>query len=303
MKIRAVSDLHVDINRRAPLHIDDDMFTIVAGDVSGNPDEIVKWVKSNLKHGAFVSGNHDVYDADMPIEDIKQMLAREFPASNDVTYFDNDIGVVSKQIDDNVILVADVMYTDYKLNVWTGKVDDNAVKANISYADPWLNMRGGMNDFNHGKTRKVYPGRNDSTYKTGRLVPEFYAEHFAKAFDAINNVVESNKDKDIILMTHHCLSPRCIAGDYVDDRLNASYVSDKTEWLHAHPNIKIVVSGHVHEPKFFTEGTAKYILNPLGYYTYYDFKGKDTFKFDDVIIDTSDWSVENVKDGLVCSKV
>lgn len=304
MKIRVVSDLHIDINNAAPLHLDDDVFTLVAGDVAGNPDLIVKWMRANVKHGAFVSGNHDVYETDLPIEDIKVNLSQAFPVSGDVVYFDNDAGVVSKEIDDNVLLVADVMYTDYQFNTFTYQSSPDNVRRNIEAADPALNFHmTGMNDFNYGITRKLFKGRNDKgTGKGWRLVPEWCLEHFNRAFKAVDEVVSSNPSKDIILMTHHCLSPKCISSEYSRDSLNASYVSDKTEWIHAHPNIKVIVSGHIHSKQMFEEGTAKYVMNPLGYYAYYA-RSTSTFKFDDVIIDTSDWSVERVKDGLVCSKV
>jgi len=301
MKIRAVSDLHIDINRRAPLKLSDDVFTIVGGDICGRPEDAVEWVKKNMKRGAFISGNHDVYDTDMPIEDIKKMFADEFPAGGDVTYLDNDIGCITKDLGENVLLIGDVMYTDYSLKSGRWPGSDDVVEANMKLADPYRNFStGGMNDFNYGMCLKHFPGKNDRVRfnNARRLVPEYYLEHFKAAFEAVNEAVEKNADKDIILMTHHCLSTKCISPEYVNDSLNASYVTDKSEWILGHPNIKAIVSGHVHHKDEFNVGSTLYIMNPLGYYCWE--VPLSTFDLDDCIIDTSTWTAEWKRNALKC---
>lgn len=97
MKIRLISDLHCDINHNYPLDLHsvgyDDVFTFVAGDVSGSPKSAARWLRDNISYGAFVSGNHDVYDSDLSIEEIKKFFAEQFPASSNVTYLDYEVGV------------------------------------------------------------------------------------------------------------------------------------------------------------------------------------------------------------------
>lgn len=302
MKIRAVSDLHIDINRRAPLRLSDDVFTVVAGDICGSPEGTAKWAESNIKHGAFISGNHDVYDASMPIESIKSMLSLKFPESGEVTYLDNDIGCISKEIGENVLLIGDVMYTDYSFKCGRSLYSNDPVNDNMYMADPVRNFsRGGMNDFNYGLCMKHFPGKNDRVCGADgshRLVPEYYLEHFISAFEAVNELVEKNPSKDIILVTHHCLSKKCISSDYVSDRLNASYVTDKDEWILAHPNIKAIVSGHVHHKAEFKVGDTLYVMNPLGYYCWE--RHDKTFELDDCLIDTSTWTAEWKRNALKC---
>jgi len=301
MKIRLISDLHLDINADYELDFKaeglDDVFTIVAGDICGSPAKAVQWLKNNISRGAFVSGNHDVYDTDMPIEDIKQMFAREFPFTGDVTYFDNEVGVISKEIGDNVLLVADVMYTDYTFPVWN-KNPNGLVKNNMYLADSWRNGRYGMNDFNYGKCKKTWAGINDKdSRRENRLVPEYYLEHHERAFKAVTDVIESNEGKDIILATHHCLSPKCIDSEHEDSSVVASYVSDKEDWIKAHPDLKCVCSGHIHARKSFMVGNALYVMNPLGYcrdhFTQWSNESKSYVPWTpDCIIDTDTWTVE-----------
>ena len=48
MKIRVLSDLHVDLNERYPLELDNkEIFTIVAGDTANNVDTSIDWIQKN----------------------------------------------------------------------------------------------------------------------------------------------------------------------------------------------------------------------------------------------------------------
>ena len=61
MQIRVLSDIHIDINENYPIpEFEDDVFTIVAGDISGDPVVSSYWIEDNIKHGVFVHGNHDL---------------------------------------------------------------------------------------------------------------------------------------------------------------------------------------------------------------------------------------------------
>ena len=65
MKFRVLSDLHIDVNRDYDFFMserDKGMFTVLAGDTSGDPLKTRQWIEQNLKEGVFVSGNHLVYN-------------------------------------------------------------------------------------------------------------------------------------------------------------------------------------------------------------------------------------------------
>lgn len=307
MKIRLISDLHIDINHNYPLDLhkdgNDDVYTLVAGDVCGSPELAAKWLKKNIHQGAFISGNHDVYDTNMSIEEVKDYYHRKFPENGNVVYFDNDVGVISKEIADGILLVADVLYTDYMLPIqWSNASGDQS--RNMVLADPWRQRNGGMNDFNYGTCKVNYAGLNDTKPRSAmrndvwRLVPQWYLAHHEKAFAKITEAIEANKDKQVILMAHHGLSPLCIDSNYHEnDFLDASYVSDKTEWIKAHPNLKCIVSGHIHCRKKFYVGDCLYVMNALGYcdrhLSQYDRETKEWKCWTpDCFIDTSSWNVE-----------
>lgn len=284
MKLRIISDLHLDVNDRYPVEIPKktrDVFTLIAGDISGDPFKTsIPWIRENIQRGAIVAGNHLVYNrSGLPLEDLKEEMHKAFPLDSDITFFDDDVGVVEKDISENVLLLADVMYTDYQLPVcWrdSERSKEETILANMKSASPRFG-RSYLNDFIHGKTRWK-PGKDSIFFddpssfyarKDGfaTLCPEYYLRHHERIWKKMQEIVEKNPEKDIIIMTHHCLSERCISSEYVDDILNASYVSKKDDWIAAHKNIRLIVSGHVHHRTSFKVGNALYVTNPLGYCT------------------------------------
>ena len=280
MKIRLISDLHIDVNEGYDVKLDDnDVYTLIAGDICGTVDDTIKWLGSNVRRGAFCAGNHIVYDPEAPhaevktpIEDLKAKLHKKFPLDGDITFFDEEVGVIQKEICPNVLLVADVMYTDYKLRIKDINPKGD-VQKNMQMAEPkWGHSY--LNDFVFGYTRQeMYKKESwdDGTSRYGtpkgiwHLRPKYYLDHHIRAWKKVVEIVESNPDKSIILMTHHCLSKKCISSDYTNDTLNASYVSNKEAWIRKHPNIKLILSGHVHHRAHFNVGSTLYVLNPLGY--------------------------------------
>ena len=55
--------------------------------------------------------------------------------------------------------------------------------------------------------------------------------------------------------------------EYVKSKINASYVSNLEDWIDTMPNIRLVLSGHVHCRKDLTIGknNTRYIINACGY--------------------------------------
>lgn len=353
-KFRVISDLHLDINHRYPFSIEDkDTFTLVAGDVSGEPvmvdykcsgtgivgkvvdcgkvcpffgkntvnakivydsasncwkygkkpvttadsgleitfsginsdgprhgdeislhiDSAERWLRKNVTNGLFIAGNHLVYNRmGISIEEHKRRLAEKFPLESNLTFLDNSIGVMSKEVD-GILFIGSTLYTDYKLPVESNRdmkmTEQQTIEFNKRMAAPKMSG-GGLNDFNFGRTEEPtynkawsMEGDSDLSY----ITPTNYERFFARTFSAIKEIVEKdeNKDKDVVLLTHHCPSPKCIDCVYVDSPLNASYVSNLEDFIVSHGNIKCWVCGHVHHRANFLVGQCRIVMNPLGY--------------------------------------
>lgn len=262
MKIRIMSDLHLSLNEKYHLELKkDDIYTLIAGDLGPDYKQNVKWIKNNISKGAFISGNHDAYTHDnTPIEDVKEFYHKKFPIDSDITYFDNDVGVISKDLDDKTILVADVLYTDftYPCFHYDSELKENELqKRNMRRVTP--KMSGSyMNDFMFFTRNGKYSNGKNCIHGGGLyyIKPEMYVEHFNNTFSKITDIIEHNTDKDIILMTHHCLSPKCQTPSFDHRELNSAYITNKEKWILDHPNIRMVVSGHIHNVRDFKIGNT-----------------------------------------------
>lgn len=272
MKIRVLSDLHVDVNDlysdHQPLKLNDDTFTIIAGDTAGSPEIAIDWIQQNVQKGLVISGNHIVYSGDKrPIQDLKQDMARAFPKEAPVTYLDQMTGVMSKEID-GILFVGTTLYTDYALS--PDILAENAMR----YAG---SKSFGVNDFRFGYTKiqdKVRP-----------IIPPDYRRWFIESKKEMTRIIEANPNKEVVVITHHCPSIRCCVNDW--ELLNPSYASNLENFIKEHPNIKLWIAGHVHQRKNFKIGNCLVLMNPKGYAFEWEDRGFNPNTF----VETKDWSV------------
>lgn len=285
-KIRIISDLHIDINKDYPLEYQDDIFTIVCGDICGDYKQAYKWINKNIKRGILVCGNHIVYnDYAKTILSIKQYLSKKFPVDNEVTLLENEVGVISKVVD-RILFVGSCMYTDYRLPI-VGVKKEN--EKDVISINKW-NGSYSMNDFNFGikvKTKSLIR----------YLTPDDYEEQFYDTLKKMTEVLEENESREVplpvVLITHHPLSARCIAERFKNSKINASFVSDYEEFINRFPSIKLVCSGHVHNSFNFKlddtrEQSALYIVNPRGYIKHGEGKEFNS----QLCVNTKTWKIE-----------
>lgn len=111
MKIRILSDLHLDINQKIPFLLEDkEIFTVLCGDISGNPEQTIEWINQNIKQGVFVEGNHIGYDSQHSIQYIENLLSAEYPTTATVTYLKNGFKMVN-----DIVFVGGILWTDFNL--------------------------------------------------------------------------------------------------------------------------------------------------------------------------------------------
>ena len=239
MKIRVISDIHEDINDRYPLNYNDDTFTIIAGDISGDPVNGVQWIKNNIKYGLFVHGNHLVYNhLGLPIQQLQQIYSNAFPLESDISYLNNQYKIIN-----DIVFIGCCLYTDYKYN--------GTVNSNMRIAEK------GLNDFRWGK---ILEGD-----KIVSLKPYHYLAMFKESYSFIKQTLRKFKNKKCVLITHHCVSPLQIDPKYFTNSLNASFTSDLTKFIEKKKNLALVISGHTHASSDFMIGNTRVVCNPYGY--------------------------------------
>jgi len=260
MKLRIISDLHIDVNNKQPLEYNDDTFTIIAGDISGSPKKSIKWLNNNIKNGLFVAGNHLCYNKERKgLNYHKDLLRAKFPIESSVSFLENEY----KIIDDKVFMGC-TLYTDYKYPCppYYYTQQDNIRKS-----------LGGINDFKWGHYSE-----------NGKLIglhPTHYISEFNRSVEYLENILEQYKDKQCIIITHYAPSEMSIDSKYQGDNLNASYISNLESFVLEHKNISHWIHGHVHCSLDYELGNTRVICNARGY-----IHCGDNYKFDkDLIVE------------------
>lgn len=108
-------------------------------------------------------------------------------------------------------------------------------------------------------------------YETGpggyfrRFTSEKWVQTHCKHRDYIKHVVTQNKDKKVIVVTHHL--PLLNLGDplYHGDPANCYYSSDLSDLILDNPQIKLWVYGHTHYQKDIVVGDTRLMNNCCGY--------------------------------------
>lgn len=272
-KIRIISDLHLDLNKRYPLKLERDVFTVIAGDTSGDPKHGSNWIQRHIKNGVFVSGNHLVYNkSGLTIQELREIYANNFPESKSMTYLEKmtEKGIFYKKVD-GILFVGSTLYTDFRLN---GRYEDNVY---------WSRRR--MNDYHWGLVK------DDRLGTIIKLNPEYLAECFKKTLAAFTEVIErfqkEEPDTPVVVVTHYCPSKKCISEAYLDSEMNASYVSDLEDFITSHPNIRLWACGHIHSQDSFKVGNCLVVMNPRGYVD----RCEDAQFDPELYVDTKNWEL------------
>lgn len=247
MKIRIMSDLHLDVNSNYPLQLpekDKGVFTILAGDTAGEVADGIFWIRDNCPYGVCVAGNHLVYNHyGKTIQNLKEDLKQEFPQTSTMTFLENDY----KQIDNNTIVVGATLYTDFHLDGIPTHIGMRVCKRS-------------MNDYRWG----LYQDNDEIV----GLKPEHYLSMFNESLAYIKKVCEDNPDKQIIVVTHHAPSNQAIMPSYRGSDSNCGYASNLGGFITQHPNIKAWIYGHCHAQTQFKIGDCICINNSRGYVQY-----------------------------------
>ena len=199
-KFRVISDLHLDVNERYPISLNDDVFTVICGDTSGSPTMTIDWIKNNVKHGVGVSGNHLPYNNEhKTLQELREELAKAFPAESMFTYLDCETGVFYKEVD-GILFIGTCMYTNMRVKHQHWNPD----------GDRLINMRGSesnMNDYYWGIKSKSCPFGPDNGYSYKHITAQDYMDWFINAYNKIEKVLEQNEmlesPKPVVLITHH----------------------------------------------------------------------------------------------------
>jgi len=273
MKISLISDLHLDVSGYLDLPGGDVL--IIAGDVCetrsirndfhstktlypiGVPNkefpcsEFFQHECPKYKKVFYVMGNHEHYHNKM--WKTQEELARFMP--DNVTLLENQ----SVEYE-GVVFVGATMWTD------------------MNKQDPLTLAM--IKDYMMDYKLITYKNEKLSTYH--KLRPHDTVDMHLISKRYVKQVVKENADKPVVVITHMGPTFMSVNEKYKHEtHSNGAYVSDLSELILDHPNIKRWVHGHVHDPVHYQVGDTWVHCNPRGYLPYEAENGFDpTFTFE-----------------------
>lgn len=270
MKIKVVSDLHLEFSDINIKNDEDCDVLILSGDIMVAQDlhdhiepvtspyqhqdfaglgrrqaaaqrfrDFLKRCSFQFPHVVYIAGNHEFYNGKFfaGIDYLREECAK-YP---NIYFLERDC----KEID-GVMFVGGTLWTD------------------MNKGDPLTQhaIRDMMNDF-----RII---RNDlAGFRT--LKPADVMERHMKTKGYIKHVVDGVREKQepqarVVVCTHHSPSLQSIHPHYAHDHLmNGGYHSDLSEFILDNPEIVLWTHGHTHHPFDYKVGECRIVCNPRGY--------------------------------------
>ena len=267
MKIKLVSDLHLEFSDCVITNNDNCDVLILGGDIMVAQDlhdhpeppniadqaaiaagtglgrrqekaqrfrDFFKRCSFQFPHVIYIMGNHEFYNGKFyaSIDYMRDEIAK-YP---NIYMLEQDTKII-----DDVVFVGGTLWT------------------NMNRRDP-LTMHaieGMMNDF-----RII---RNDKRSYAAMSALDVAVRH-DRTLAYIKLMLQEHKDKKCVVVGHHTPSFQSMHPMYAHDTLmNGGYHSDLSEFILDHPQIKLWTHGHTHHPFDYVIGETRIVCNPRGY--------------------------------------
>lgn len=241
MKLRIMSDLHLEFSNWTPEKVDCDA-VIVAGD-AWLGTKAIPWLAKHFKGlpVIYIAGNHESYGGDIASD---QANLREEALKSGIRYLERDT-VVLKDGDRKVVFIGTTMWTDFDL---AGTRERSMRIAGSA-----------MNDYYKIK------------YHGARLIPEDTLDMHKTAVEYITEQLSYHTkfaNTATVVVTHHLPSQKSIDNDYRDSEVNPAYASNLEYIMESRFAPNLWIHGHTHRSKDYQVGATRVVCNPRGYVPY-----------------------------------
>ncbi|EIM98417.1 metallophosphoesterase [Paraburkholderia hospita] len=256
MKIRVLSDLHLESDQPEIIpHADADL-VVLAGDIH-NHAEGLRWAAETFDGAVpvvYVPGNHEYYDGEFGA---LEAAMHDAAASVDNVYFLNNATLVDPLGQWRVL--GTTLWTDFDLY---GN-DEESRAASIAAAERvMLDYRGLIQvTWTAGNDSSGQGALQDNTPRNLTPADTIALHRHARAW------LEAELAKPFagktIVVTHHAPHRRSLAERYADDVVSAGFVNDLPSLVRA--PVTLWVHGHTHTAFDYVENGARVVCNPRGY--------------------------------------
>jgi predicted phosphodiesterase len=232
MRLRVLSDLHVDLGALTLPRVDADI-TVLAGDIRAGKSAL-KWIRENFPDHpvVYVMGNHEFYGGAIPklIDDFRRICA-----NTNIHILENDCFKYN-----GLRFLGCTLWTDFALF-------GDSTRAGRAAADI-------MNDY---RRIRVSPGFR-------RLRGTDTAGFHARSRRWLQDQLDSATTQPTIVVTHHAPSAKSVDPAQANDIVSAAYASSLDD-LVAASRAKLWIHGHIHRPINYCIGETRVLSNPGGY--------------------------------------
>jgi predicted phosphodiesterase len=234
MRIRVLSDLHLEIHDWNPPDAEADV-VVLAGDIHSGTRGI-EWARRQfpLVPLLYVPGNHEFYGRDLQatLSELHKMGRR----------YGVDV------LHGRGVVIGDVRFLGATL--WTDFALHGADRAALRRA--MIDAKYGMNDFS-----VIRNGAH------GLFRPEHARAMHLEQLSWIRERLADGFHGPTVVVSHHLPHPRSIHRKYRGSALNPSFASDLSHLMG--PPVAAWIHGHTHESCDYIEGGTRVVCNPRGY--------------------------------------
>lgn len=245
VRIRVLSDLHLDVDPWLPPEVSADV-VVLAGDVRDGIEGI-GWAREHFPRTPviYVPGNHELYDGSL---DTTPDRLRAEACRHDVCLLDCDEAVIR-----GVRFLGCTLWANLRL--YAADHDENPVLRNRVFRTTKSDVERSMSDY-----RRIRQ-RGDGTYVIVEDLLRLHDEHRTWLRQALARPF----DGKTVVITHHAPHPRSIDAmrRRCTDLTWTAYASDLRELLG--PPVGLWIHGHVHEAFDYIVRGTRVICNPRGY--------------------------------------
>ncbi len=242
MKIKVLSDLHIEINGKFEYRDKGEDVVVLAGDIA--PARIcVSIIAETFKNKkvVFVAGNHEFYGNIFP--DVYLKLREDAEQFENIFFLEKDEVVIG-----DIIFLGTTLWSDF-------------------------NLFGNREEVIEKKLARKYKDFSSISYKEeGNLIAyKDIIGEFELAVDFLKNALRKHKNKKVVVITHNAPSKKAIwegflnSGDPFKKYLSTAFASNLDYLIRDNPQIKLWVYGHTHFNRRFKIGETSVVSNQRGY--------------------------------------
>lgn len=262
MKIRVLSDLHVDVAAWQPPEVTAVDVVVIAGDICNGPGGFT-WARKHFRGSEIicVAGNHEMYGLAL---DAAPAILRQEASDCGVTLLD-----CNERVIDGVRFLGATMWTDFRLFADRAKGMDAREREAI-FQRTCFEVERSISDFFCISAPSLSQVRHDT--RTNRVTAANLISLHRRQRNWLRQALARPFAGKTVVVTHHAPSARSVAGvvgfaDWVGDPRGGSGARAAAYASHIEilgTPIDLWIHGHVHETFDYLERGTRVVCNGRG---------------------------------------